>query len=227
MFDTERLEELWTPRLRAAGSEAYALLSPHLEEIIRKVYVHLLKVEAHQVTEDQIKRGFLKFEKILVGDFSPVYMETQRKTAQLLIEQGVDFITYLAIYAIYHRECAIRLAQHMVEGNKVRDEMFGCLHLALQCDATVSMDGYFDAMDAANAARATEVTALKNKRIMEVSTSIGNFSTQTKMLAINAAIEASRAGDAGKGFAVVATEIKAMASKVQDATDQISNLASG
>ncbi|MEL6809638.1 MAG: methyl-accepting chemotaxis protein, partial [Pseudomonadota bacterium] len=58
-----------------------------------------------------------------------------------------------------------------------------------------------------------------------ISKSIGDFSTQTKMLAINAAIEAARAGDVGKGFAVVASQVKAVATKVQDATDEIAQLA--
>lgn len=225
MIDVSRFEDLWTPAQRQAGGRVFELLSPELERIIRDVYMYLLKIKRDEVTDDQIKRGFIKFENILCGNFSPEYIETQRTTAKLLIANDVDFISYLGCYSIYHGQSAIVLSRHFMAENNIDEDMFLALHVALQCDATVTMDGYFDAMDEANASRTKEITAENNKKIMRVSNSIGGFSTQTKMLAINAAIEAARAGDAGKGFGVVASEIKAMATKVQNATSEIENLA--
>ncbi len=56
---------------------------------------------------------------------------------------------------------------------------------------------------------------------------IQGVASQTNMLALNARIEAARAGDAGRGFGVVAAEVKARASQAHDATGQITDIVSG
>lgn len=94
---------------------------------------------------------------------------------------------------------------------------------SLQIDQALSLIELL-AGDVTTTSQEVELLSSNIEDINKVLEVIGSIAQQTNLLALNAAIEAARAGEAGRGFAVVADEVRALAHRTQQSTEEIGEM---
>ncbi|MCL9773564.1 methyl-accepting chemotaxis protein [Vibrio methylphosphonaticus] len=149
---------------------------------------------------------------------------TLTQTQQQSTEMIATAMTEMASSASHVAKSATDTALSADEADKQSQ------HVSLLISSALSnIEGLAHQLDGANTAVSELDSDVNNiARVLEV---IGDIAEQTNLLALNAAIEAARAGEQGRGFAVVADEVRSLAGRTQSSTkeiqDMISNLQSG
>jgi methyl-accepting chemotaxis protein PixJ len=132
--------------------------------------------------------------------------------ALALVKQMADTVQTVAANAEQAETAVQQAAQTVEEGDEVMNRTVEGIQVIR--------------VTVADTAKKVKHLGESSQKISKVVELISAFAAQTNMLALNASIEASRAGEEGRGFAVVANEVRALARQSAEATEEIRGLIS-
>ena len=135
-------------------------------------------------------------------------------------DQVASATTEMAASAVQVRENASATTRKSTETARAADHGEGLAHTAV--DGIRSLNA-----EVQDGAKRIEQLDQRTTEMADRLELISEIADQTNLLALNAAIEAARAGEQGRGFSVVADEVRALASRTQDSTEEIRKTIAG
>lgn len=192
-------------RMKVEGSDEIARLSSAFNKFVGKIHV---TVEQVIFTSNAVRAEMENIKSLTqsVAEFSSNQQRESEVVAAAVHEMQAtsEVVSGNALDAA----TASNVANHEVES---ADTTLGLTVTSIERLA----------QDIENAGGVVQDLDTDVKNIASILGVIKGIAEQTNLLALNAAIEAARAGEQGRGFAVVADEVRALASKTQDSTGEI------
>lgn len=199
-----------TQRLPERGDDEITALTRSINLFVSKVHALVREVS---ISTDAVNRSAEQLASI-TEDTGRVTQRQSEETEQVAtaMHQMTATVQEVAQSALHASEAANNAELHVQEGNHiVVDSEQKIISLAEEVEAAASL--------------MQEVRG-DSEQIDEVLVVIRDIAEQTNLLALNAAIEAARAGEQGRGFAVVADEVRNLAQRTQGSIREIHDMIS-
>ncbi|HHF3234706.1 TPA: methyl-accepting chemotaxis protein [Vibrio alginolyticus] len=197
-----------TARLKVESQDEVGEVAAAFNEFMDKLHPLMQDIHRSATTVQTVSQSLNIQTSQASGQMQDHCLETDKVvtavTQMSMTAKEVASNTNATAQAIDDANNQVTAAQHEVE-----QAIEGITELVTEIDSTSD---------------AISELSLQTEKITKVLDVIGEIAEQTNLLALNAAIEAARAGEQGRGFAVVADEVRSLASRTQNSTHEIGDM---